>query len=223
MSDSRHSPYLDARREWNERYGSYIAAARSWRRAAFGSLAIAGLCAGGLVYVGGTHEWVPYVVEVREGAVANVQSLRPAERTGPLDRRLVRAQLAQFIQDIRAVSIDDAVQRQAIKRTFAHVSPEHAAHTSLKAHFSAHSPLKRAQEETVTVEIAQVLPLTAGTWRIEWTERAWSRSGEALPATHWIGTAVVVRGAVDEHLVFLNPLGLFVKEFTWAQDFTANS
>ena len=35
------NPYLAARREWNERYGSYIAAARTWQLAAFGALGVA--------------------------------------------------------------------------------------------------------------------------------------------------------------------------------------
>lgn len=30
------TPYLEARREWNERYGSHIIDARNWRTAAFG-------------------------------------------------------------------------------------------------------------------------------------------------------------------------------------------
>ena len=34
------TPYLSARREWNERYGDYIARARNWRGAAFAALAI---------------------------------------------------------------------------------------------------------------------------------------------------------------------------------------
>src|SRR3569833_2508447 len=34
------NPYLDARREWNERYGDYIAQARNWRYAAFITLLV---------------------------------------------------------------------------------------------------------------------------------------------------------------------------------------
>ena len=35
------TPYLSARREWNERYGDYIARARSWRWAALEAIAVA--------------------------------------------------------------------------------------------------------------------------------------------------------------------------------------
>ena len=36
------NPYLNARREWDERYGDQIARAKSWRAAAFASLAVDG-------------------------------------------------------------------------------------------------------------------------------------------------------------------------------------
>ena len=35
-----NDPYLDARREWNERYGSYISRAKNWRLMAFGVLGV---------------------------------------------------------------------------------------------------------------------------------------------------------------------------------------
>jgi len=42
-------PYLDTRREWNERYGSYLARAHHWRLAALGSLLVSAILAAGLV------------------------------------------------------------------------------------------------------------------------------------------------------------------------------
>src|SRR3569833_3338132 len=45
------NPYLDARREWNERYGDYIAQARNWRYAAFITLLVCGALALGVVWL----------------------------------------------------------------------------------------------------------------------------------------------------------------------------
>jgi len=45
------TPYLAARREWNERYGDHVKSAHQWRLAAFGSIAIALASVGGLVAV----------------------------------------------------------------------------------------------------------------------------------------------------------------------------
>ena len=46
---TQNSPYLDARKEWDERYGSLISRANNWRRAAFVALLIALLETGGLI------------------------------------------------------------------------------------------------------------------------------------------------------------------------------
>ena len=53
MSQNRNqinSPYLDARREWNERYGNYIQAAKTWRYVAFAAISIAIISVTGVVY-----------------------------------------------------------------------------------------------------------------------------------------------------------------------------
>ena len=38
---SKQNPYLNARREWDERYGGLISRARNWQLIAAGSLAVA--------------------------------------------------------------------------------------------------------------------------------------------------------------------------------------
>lgn len=44
--------YMAARAEWNERYGSYIQQARSWRLAFFMSATVSLMSVGGVVYIG---------------------------------------------------------------------------------------------------------------------------------------------------------------------------
>src|SRR5688572_3687114 len=63
--------YRHGRQEWLERYGDYIAAARSWRRIAFLAIAEALIATGGLIIVAMQGQVVPYVVQVDKlGAVA---------------------------------------------------------------------------------------------------------------------------------------------------------
>ena len=76
------SPYLSARREWNERYGDYIARARNWRWAAFAALGISLVLAIGVVWEAAQSKVVPYVVEVTNSATpfrlhAPIALLRP--------------------------------------------------------------------------------------------------------------------------------------------------
>ena len=58
--------YLNARAEWNERYGSYISAARNWRTAFFMSAVVSLISVGGVVYIGSQSRLVPYIVEVNQ-------------------------------------------------------------------------------------------------------------------------------------------------------------
>ena len=58
------NPYLAARREWDERYGSLITRARNWRFAAFLALGIGIIETGGLVALAMRSKVIPFVVAV---------------------------------------------------------------------------------------------------------------------------------------------------------------
>ncbi|WP_297505203.1 VirB8/TrbF family protein, partial [Ferrovum sp.] len=53
------NPYLNAKREWDERYGDQIARAKSWRAAAFASLAVAGIAVVGITIIGSQSKIKP--------------------------------------------------------------------------------------------------------------------------------------------------------------------
>lgn len=216
------SPYLLARREWNERYGSYIARAKVWRGIALTSLVIAAVAVGGVVHFASQNKLIPYVVEV--GGDGRPLQVYYADEAQPLDQRVIRAQLGQFVQDMRSVSTDVAVQRRAVERAYAHLSADMPAYTAVNQWFRQNVPFERAAEETVVVEVRQVLPLSDKTWRIEWVERPRSRNGESMPATRWTGTATIVTsGEVNPQTLLYNPTGLYIKEFDWSRDFSGNN
>ena len=58
------NPYLNARREWDERYGDALARAKSWRYAAIGALAVAAIAVTGVVFIGAQSKIKPYVVAI---------------------------------------------------------------------------------------------------------------------------------------------------------------
>jgi len=216
------SPYLLARREWNERYGSYIARAKVWRGIALTSLVIAAVAVGGVVHFASQNKLIPYVVEV--GGDGRPLQVYYADEAQPLDQRVIRAQLGQFVQDMRSVSTDVAVQRRAVERAYAHLSADMPAYTAVNQWFRQNVPFERATEETVVVEVRQVLPLSDKTWRIEWVERPRSRNGESMPATRWTGTATIVTsGEVNPQTLLYNPTGLYIKEFNWSRDFSGDN
>ena len=80
------SPYLAARREWDERYGNFITRAKNWRKAAFLALLIATLETGGLIALSLKAKTVPYVVAV--DSLGRVLAAGPAVQASQADDRL---------------------------------------------------------------------------------------------------------------------------------------
>ena len=80
-----HSPYLAARKEWDERYGDLISRARNWRAVAFLFGAIALAAVGGMIVIAKQAKVVPYVVAV--DSLGRVASAGLAEQTAATDDR----------------------------------------------------------------------------------------------------------------------------------------
>ena len=58
------NPYLAARQEWSERYGSYVKAASAWRIVGILGLSMAVIGFGYAMYLSTQVKLVPYIVEV---------------------------------------------------------------------------------------------------------------------------------------------------------------
>jgi type IV secretory pathway TrbF-like protein len=58
------NPYLEARREWDERYADLVLGKRNWQIAAGGLLLLSLILASGIVWLCNHSRYVPYVVEV---------------------------------------------------------------------------------------------------------------------------------------------------------------
>ncbi len=60
------TPYRQAQQLWDNRMGSSLAHARTWRTAAFCSLGLAGAMAAGVVALALRPAAVPFVIEARQ-------------------------------------------------------------------------------------------------------------------------------------------------------------
>ena len=212
------SPYLDGRREWLERYGSYITRARNWRVVALSCLLVAAISVVGVVALAMQVRVVPYVVEV-DGR-ARAVGVYPAERLDAGTPALWRAAVARWVEDWRTVSADAALQRAAIDRVYAHLSRGSAGTVAVSGWYRDNSPFERATQETVVVEVEQVLQLEGDTWRVEWTETPRARSGEAGESGRVTATMTLARGPVDENAILSNPLGLYIAGIDWSREFS---
>lgn len=215
-SGSEDNPYLAARREWMERYGDYIQSANQWRLVGIGSLLITALAVGGMVYSASQNHYIPYVVQVdRLGTAVPAGRADVAARA---DTRIVRAQLARWIGNTRAVFVDAAAQRAAIDEAYAMISRSGSSYKVLTDHFRSNDPFERATKETVTIEVQTVLPVGGDTWRVEWTETIRGRNGEVQQTNEWqAAITVLISPPNDELTILKNPLGIYVTEFSWTK------
>jgi type IV secretory pathway TrbF-like protein len=213
-ADSADSPFVAAKREWNERYGDYIAQARNWRLAAILSLIISVTLAAGTIWLAGQSKLVPYVVEV-DKLGASIAVAR-ADRTTVPNESLIRAQLANFVRDARSVSSDPIAERATLTRVYSFIGI--TAKPYLDDWYRTHSPFEAAASHTVAVTIDAVLPQSPTTYQVEWTEDQRDLNGGHIGSSHWVGQLTVgINPPTDEATILRNPVGIYVTQLSWTQ------
>jgi type IV secretion system protein VirB5 len=210
------NPYVEARREWNERYGDYIHQAHHWRTVAIFCAIAAAVSVSGIAYIGAQSKIVPYVVEVDKlGAVAAVAR---ADRATAVDARVIKAFLVRFVTDWRTVTIDRQAQKTAIDRLYAMLPGGSIALGKLNEHFKAHNPFGLAATESVAVAVTNLLLISDQTWQVEWQETTRDRRGAVQSTVRMKASIIVgVKPPTEESLILINPLGVYVTDLNWSQ------
>ena len=208
------NPYLAARQEWNERYGSYVKAAAAWRIVGITGMALAVISTSYALYQSTQVKLVPYIIEVDKLGSAVTAGL--PQQIEYADARVVRATLAGFVSNFRSVSPDTAVQKQYIDRTYALLRTADPATEKVNAWFRANSPFNKARTATVSVEVSNVVALSNQSYQVDWAEIERDRRGKELSTRRFRGVAtVVLTPPQDEQTIRLNPIGLYLRDFDW--------
>jgi type IV secretion system protein VirB5 len=208
------NPYIAARQEWTERYGSYVRAAAAWRVVGLASLGLAIISTSFALYQSTEVKLVPYLVEVDKLGSA-VSAGFPAQ-IEYADPRVVRAALAGFVTNFRSITPDAVVQKQYIDRIYAMLRTSDPATERVNNWFRSSSPFEKAKTATVAVEVNTVVPLSTQSFQIDWTEYERDRKGKEVATRRFRGVAsVVLIPPQDEAVIRLNPIGLYLKDFDW--------
>lgn len=216
--ENGHSPYLDGRREWLERYGSYIARAAHWRMAAFASFLLLGGSIAGNIIQAGQVKAIPYIVEVDRLGKAAVTTRADQASAAPL--RLVQADIASCITDWRTVTADIELQKQMIQRLSYFIAG--SAKGVLKEWFARHNPYEIAKDgRLVHVEIKSLpLPVSQDSYRVEWTETVRSHTGATLESQDYEATVTVqINPPASEAVLLRNPGGVYITSLSASRIF----
>ena len=211
-----YNPYLAARREWDERYGEFITRARNWRSAAILCALIALLATSGVVWLSVRSRVVPFIALVDSLGRPLASGL--AEQASVGDDRLRRAVLQEWIEDVRMVTTDGVAQRKAIDRVYAHIASGTSAQAFISDYYRDDPPFKRAQTDTVSVEVRTVLSTSDRTFQVDWVETTRDLYGNVKTTEPWKGAfTVALTPPTEERQARVNPIGLYVTAASWAR------
>ena len=166
------NPYLEARREWDERYADLVVGKHNWQIAAGGLLLVSLILAGGIVWLSNRSRYVPYVVEVDKlgYALTVPQPLTPSALP-EVTTRMERYEIAVFIRDARSVTSDPQVEHEALNALLAHTRG--AADRFLDQYYHSdnftHNPFTIAEKKTVAVQVDSILQLSPHSYQVRWT------------------------------------------------------
>lgn len=211
-----HNPYLTARREWDERYGDLITRARNWRTMAALCALTALVATAGMAWQSVRSRVVPFVVLVDN--LGRPVASGVADQTSLNDDRLKRSNIFNWVENLRTVSTDGVAQRKAIDRVYAEIASGSEAQTFISDYYRGDPPFKRAETETVSVEVKSVLPTSDRTYEVEWVETTRDLYGTVKATDRWKGyLTIVVNPPADERQARINPLGVYITNANWAK------
>jgi type IV secretion system protein TrbF len=211
------STWIAARQEFMGVYADLSRGKRNWQLAAFGLLVVLVVETLGFVRLSLTARVTPYVVEVDK--LGSARAFGPVEPLRHTDARLVVAQIAEFVRDVRTVVPSDVGERDVMSRAYAFVDQGGAAF--LNAYFTdpRNNPRVLARAMTRTAEVTAVLPSgPGGGWRVQWVETEYPIDGGTPVAQPW-EAYVNIRMSPPEttEAIERNPLGVYVTSIQWTR------
>jgi len=214
MSKPTKNPYLDARREWDERYGDSIARARTWRIVAIGAIGVAALAVAGVAWIGSQSKIKPFVVAM--DTIGNPIAMAQPSGGLAVSQRIVEATVANFIWNARTQLADQAAQKVLLDRVYAVLSSDSSAY--LNDYFKLHSPFS-GDGMTTSVEISSILPVSKDSFQVNWKESKFNTS-QPMGSALWKANVTVgidAKLAEKPEVMINNPLGIYIKSISWTQ------
>jgi len=206
-----NNPYLDGRREWNERYGDYIAREKAWKVFSLMSILITFLAVTGVIFISSQSKIQPYIVEVSKLGEAMV--VGPAQKVESYDMKVVKYMLGDFITNLRTVYKDPVIQKKMIYKAYNYLSVTFPATAKIDSFYRTNSPF--TADFNTQIEISSVLPLGDKSYQIDWREKKYDPSGKLIGDDTYRATAnVEIESPKNDESMMKNPLGLFIKDIS---------
>jgi len=208
------TPYQKAGQVWDERIGSARVQARNWRLMAIGCLALNFVTSGALVWRSMQSSVTPYIVEIDETGAA--RAVGPAmEDYTPSDAQIAH-HLANFIQNVRGLSVDPVVVRENWLKAYDFVTDKAAI--TLNEYARDNDPFSDVGRKSRTIDVISIVRVSDDSFQARWLEKTYE-NGALIKAERFTGLfTLITKTPTDVAKLRANPLGLYVHSLNWGQD-----
>lgn len=219
-----NNPYLNARRAWNTHTAGLMKSLQLWQMVGLGSLLVTLAAVGGLIVIGSQSKFIPLVFQ--QDASGNTLSVTRADQVGKASIDDYRAAAAHFIENIRLVSVDVALQKKAVFQVYSYLNQNDAALAKVQEFYNDKqhaNPFERATHEIVSVEVRSVLQESEDTWQVDWVETIRNHDGTLKQKPYTMKAIVTMYqeneiNDVSSESILKNPHLIYVRDFNWSYD-----
>jgi type IV secretory pathway TrbF-like protein len=207
--------YHDAKKVWDERIGDARVQAANWRLVALVSIVLGIVLAYGLIYQSTKSKIIPYMVRVNADGSAQANGAIP-DRYLPQQTE-IKYFLSQFIQRVRTIPTDPVVFKQNWLSAYSFLRP--VAAMKMTGIVNQENPASLIGNETREINLTSILPITNNSYQIRWKETSYVADGSQKEQANMSGIFTFeVSMPSDEKVLNVNPLGLYIKDFSWGKE-----
>ena len=204
---------------WDRMNGNALRQNKNLRIMCMGLLAALAVSTVGNVYQATQSTVEPYIIEVDSttGAIRKAGVISEMKYTP--EKLEIEYFLGKFIQDTRSLPVDGEVYRQSWYEAYGYMTKDAAA--AMSAEMEKQNKADDFGKKRIKVTINSILPVNAGgeSYQANWTEEVTDLiTGEKknVPMTG-IFTVTIIQNK-DKQSLMENPLGIYVKDFSWSQE-----
>lgn len=208
--------YLKAEKIWDQRDGTARQAAYNLRLLLIIALIAIMILSGGIIYQSSKSTVVPYVVQVGSDGQAQAVTLAKEAVYEPKEAE-IKYFLERFVQESRTLPLDPVVAKKQWTNAFSFLRT--TARTRMTDEFRKDNMQGRLGTETSQITVKTILQQSQDTYQARWTEEVYNHSGNLIERYNMSGTFTIELSVpTNEKEVRINPLGLYIKNFSWARE-----
>jgi type IV secretion system protein VirB5 len=211
------TPYQRAKQVVDNRLGSALVRGKNWRMAFFGQTALCALLAGGFIWQGAQATITPYVIELDNRG--GVKTVGPVQKSFKPSDAQIANQLAQFIKNVRSVSIDPVVLRENWLSAYNYATDQAAI--TLNTYANENDPFADIGQRSVTVDVTSIVRSSDDSFEVRWRETNFRNGAQLGSQTYTASLSIITEPPTDAETLHRNPLGLYVHGLNWSKDLNA--